>query len=89
MRCLLAFSVLLLCFLPSLAADETVVHNCDYWRLGKDEAEKAKLLKACDQIIGDKAFSKADHAMAYAERASAASSASRQDDAIEDLSRSA
>ena len=88
MRCLLAFSVLLLCCLPSLAADEKVVYDCDYWRLGKDEAEKAKLRKACDQIIGDKAFSKADRAMAYAERASAASSASRPDEAIEDLSQS-
>ena len=84
MRCLLAFSVLLLSCLPSLAADEKVVHDCDYWRLGNDEAEKAKLRKACDQIIGDKAFSKADRAMAYAERASFAANDKRSDDAIAD-----
>ena len=73
MRSPLAFAVLLLCCLPSLAADETVVHDCEYWLTGKDEAEQKELLKACDRIIEDKSFSKADRAMAYAEKASAAS----------------
>jgi tetratricopeptide (TPR) repeat protein len=39
-------------------------------------------LKACDRIIEDKASSKAHRAMAYAERAKAASRAERKDDAI-------
>ena len=88
MRCLLAFSVLLLCCLPSLAADEAVVNDCDYWLIGKDEAEQKERLKACDRIIEDKSFSNAHRALAYAERANAASREGRKDDAIANLDRS-
>jgi hypothetical protein len=83
MRCLLAVSVLLLlCCLPSLAANEALVKDCDYWLTGKDEAEQKELLKACDRIIEDKSFPKAHRALAYAEKASAASRGDRKDDAI-------
>ena len=88
MRCLLAFSVVLVCWLPSLAADEKVLHDCEYWLLGKDKSEQATLLKACDRIIEGKGFSKADRAMAYAEQARAASREERNDDAIANLGQS-
>jgi tetratricopeptide (TPR) repeat protein len=88
MRRLLAFSVLLLWCLPSLAADEKTVEDCDYWLLGKDEAEQKERLKACDRIVGDKSFSKSHRALAYAERASAAGRGNRNDDAIANLSQS-
>ena len=87
MRCPLAFAVLLLTCLPSLTADEKEVHDCDYWLLGKDEAEQKERLKACDRIIESKS-SKAHRALAYAERASAASRENRKDDAIANLDRS-
>jgi tetratricopeptide (TPR) repeat protein len=77
-------SILLLCS-TSLASDEEVIHDCDYWRLGKDDTEKARLLSACERIIKDKRFSRADRAMAYAERASYASGQNRSDDAIADF----
>ncbi len=88
MRSTIAAVFLIASWLPCLASDDKVVHDCDYWRLGKDQAEQAELRKACDRIINDKSFSKADRALAYAERASAASSDSRRDDAIADLSES-
>ena len=88
MRCLLAFSVLLLCCFPSLAADETVLHDCEYWLLGKDKSEQATLLKACDRILDGKGFSKAHRAMAYAELARAATRQDRKDDAIANLGQS-
>jgi tetratricopeptide (TPR) repeat protein len=88
MRSTIAAAFLIVSWLPCLASDDKAVHDCDYWRLGKDEAEQAELRKACDRIINDKSFSKADRALAYAERASAASSDSRRDDAIADLSQS-
>ena len=88
MRYLLAFSVLLLCCSPAVAEDEAVVKDCDYWLLGKDEAEQQERLKACDRIIGDRSFSTAHRALAYAERASAASRADRKDDAIANLGQS-
>jgi hypothetical protein len=56
-------SLLLLCG-PLLASDEEVIHDCDYWLLGKDDAEEAKLVAACDRIIKDKHFDRADRAMA-------------------------
>ena len=88
MRFTIAAVLLIASWLPCLASDDKVVHDCDYWRLGKDEAEQAELRKACDRIINDKSFSKADRALAYAERASAASSDNRRDDAIADLNQS-
>jgi tetratricopeptide (TPR) repeat protein len=88
MRCLLACVVLALSPLPSRAADDKLVHDCDYWLLGKDEAEQKERLKACDRIIEGKAYSKADRALAYAEKASAASRADRRDDAIANLDKS-
>jgi tetratricopeptide (TPR) repeat protein len=88
MRSTIAAVLLIASWPPCLASDDKVVHDCDYWRLGKDQAEQAELRKACDRIINDKSFSKADRALAYAERASAASSDSRSDDAIADLSQS-
>ena len=88
MRSTIAAAFLIVSWLPCPASDDKVVHDCDYWRLGKDEAEQAELRKACDRIINDKSFSKADRALAYAERAGAASSDNRRDDAIADLSQS-
>src|SRR5688572_28272527 len=88
MRSLLAFVVMLLSSFPSLAADEKEVHDCEYWLLGKDEAEQKERLKACDRIIEGRDYSKADRALAYAERASAASRAERRDEAIENLGQS-
>ena len=88
MRCLSAFSILLLCCLPSSAAKEKILHDCQYWLLGNDESEQATLLKACDRIIKGKGFSKADRAMAYAEQARAASREERNDDAIAHLGQS-
>ena len=88
MRSLFAFAVLLLSSLPSLAADETVVHDCEYWLLGNDKSEMATLLKACDRLIEGKGFSKAHRALAYAERARAASRQDRKDDAIANLGQS-
>ncbi len=88
MRSTIAAAFLIVSWLPCPASDDKVVHDCDYWRLGKDQAEQAELRKACDRIINDKSFSKADRALAYAERASAASSANRRDDAIADLNQS-
>jgi tetratricopeptide (TPR) repeat protein len=88
MRSTIAAVFLIASWLPCLASDDKVVHDCDYWRLGEDEAEKTKRLKACDRIIQDNSFSKAERAMAYAERADAASSAERKDEAISDLSQS-
>jgi tetratricopeptide (TPR) repeat protein len=84
-RHLLAFASILLLCSTSLASDEEVIHDCDYWRLGKDDTEKARLLSACERIIKDKRFSRADRAMAYAERASYASGQNRSDDAIADF----
>ena len=88
MRSPFALTVLLVCCLPSLAADEKVLHDCEYWLLGKDKSEQATLLKACDRIIAGKGFSKADRAMAYAEKAKAASREERNDDAIANLGQS-
>ena len=88
MRYLFAFSVLLLCWLPSFAADEKILHDCEYWLLGNDKSEQATLLKACDRIIEGKGFSKSDRAMAYAEQARAASREERNDDAIAHLGQS-
>lgn len=88
MRCLLASVVLALSHLAPLAGDATLVNDCDYWLLGKDEAEQKELLKACDRIIEGKPFSKAHRAMAYAEKASAASRANRTNDAIANLDKS-
>ena len=85
LRHLLAFASFLLLCSTSLASDEEVIHDCEYWRLGKDDAEKAKLVAACDRIISDKHFAPADRAMAYAERAGFASNGSRNDDAIADF----
>ena len=85
LRHVLAFALFLLPCCSSGAADEQVIHDCDYWRLGKDNAEKAKGLAACDRIIKDKHFAPADRAMAYAERAGFAANESRNDDAIADL----
>lgn len=83
MRRALALAFLLLLCLPSLAADERVIDDCDYWRLGKDEAEKASRRAACDRIIKNKKhFSTADRAMAYAELASFAEGEGRSEDAI-------
>jgi tetratricopeptide (TPR) repeat protein len=79
--------LLALCF-PAVAADEKLIDDCDYWRLGKDENEKKERLQGCDRIIDDKRFSKADRAMAYAERASFASSNNRNEEAISDLDHS-
>ena len=87
MRYVFAFTFFLLLSPASIASDEQVIHDCDYWRLGKDEAEEAKLRAACDQIINDKHFAKAHRAMAYAERASYASNKNRSDDAIADFDR--
>ena len=84
-RHLLAFASFLLLCSTSLASDEEVIHDCEYWRLGKDDAEKAKGLAACDRIIKDKHFTPAERAMAYAERSLAATRANRNDDAIADL----
>src|SRR4029079_1335625 len=88
MRWLPAFAILLLSCLPSLTADETVVHDCEYWLLGRDEAEQKKLLNACDRIIEGKGFSKTHRALAYAERARAANRQDRKDDAIANLGQS-
>ena len=77
-------SLLLLCG-SALAADDPLIHDCDYWRLGKDEAEQARGLAACDRIIKDKQFDRAVRGMAYAERASYASQKDRSDDAIADF----
>ena len=88
MRWPLAFAVLLLSCLPSFSTDEKAVEDCDYWLLGKDKAEEKERLKACDRIIEDKSFSNAHRAMAYAEKASAASRENRKDDAIANLSQS-
>ena len=82
LRHVLAFALFLLPCCSSGAADEPVIHDCDYWRLGKDNAEKAKGLAACDRIIKDKHFAPADRAMAYAERAHFAANEGRNDDAI-------
>ena len=68
MRSPFALTVLLVCRLPSLAADEKVLHDCEYWLLGKDKSEQGTLLKACDRIIAGKGFSKADRAMATRRR---------------------
>ena len=87
-RAWIALASLLLVCSSSLASDEQTVHACDYWLLGKDEAEQKERLNACDRIIDGKGFSNADRAMAYAERASAASRAERRDEAIENLGQS-
>jgi tetratricopeptide (TPR) repeat protein len=88
MRSLLAFAVILFSWLPAIAADEKVVEDCDYWLLGKDDAERAERLKACDRVITGKGFSKANRALAYAEKASAASRNTRNDEAIAALDQS-
>ena len=88
MRYVLVFaSLLILCF-PSIASDEEVIENCKRWTQGKDDADKAKRVARCDQIIKDKHFSKADRAMAYEERARAARMKGRADDGIADLDQS-
>jgi hypothetical protein len=83
-RHILVFVVLVLLCSSSLASDEQDIDDCDYWRLGKDDADKAKRLAACDRIIKDKHFAPADRARAYAERAGFAGGESRNDDAIAD-----
>ena len=47
MRSTLAALLLIAAWVPALADD---VKDCDYWRLGKDEAEKAALLKVSDVV---------------------------------------
>jgi tetratricopeptide (TPR) repeat protein len=85
MRSTLAAAVLIATSVAALADD---AKDCDYWRLAKDKAEEAERLKACDRIISDKRLSRAQRAMAYAERADKASSDERRDDAIADLGQS-
>jgi tetratricopeptide (TPR) repeat protein len=87
-RTLLAFAVVVFSCLPSIAAGDKVVEDCDYWLLGKDDAERQERLKACDRIIAGKGFSKANRALAYAEKASAASRNERNDEAIAALGQS-
>lgn len=86
MRCrgLVLLAVLLLCG-PALAADETDFDKCNYWRLGKDEADKANRRTACDRVIAGKSYTPAQRAEAYAERASWDAEDHRRPDAIADL----
>jgi tetratricopeptide (TPR) repeat protein len=78
------FAVLLVCD-PALASDKQEIHDCTFWQLGKDEAEKARLATACDRIIKSKGFSPSERAEAYAERADRASHQNRSDAAIADF----
>lgn len=71
----------------ALAADEQLIRDCDYWRLGKDEAEQARGRAACDQIIKAKKLDRAVRGMAYSERAGYASQQDRSDDAIADFTK--
>jgi len=57
---------LLLCG-PAAASDEK---DCDYWRLGKDEADQASRFAACNRIIANEHLDARVRALAYAERAS-------------------
>jgi tetratricopeptide (TPR) repeat protein len=67
---------------PALADDNK---DCFYWRLGKDDAEKASRRAACDRIIAGKGATDADRAVAYAERASWDERDNRRADAIADF----
>ena len=62
-----------------------VIHDCDYWRRGKDDAEKAKRAGGLRSDHQGQAFDRADRAMAYAERAGFAGDKGRSDDAIADF----
>ena len=81
---LVLLATLLLCG-PALASDEKELDNCRYWRLGKDDADKANLRAACERIIAGRSFSPAQRAEAYANRASWASEDHRHADAIADF----
>jgi tetratricopeptide (TPR) repeat protein len=83
---LLPTALLLLSASASLADNAQTVEDCEYWRLGADDAEKASRLAACDTVIGNKRFAEKDRAMAYAERAGRAQNDNRATDAIADLS---
>ncbi len=67
---------------PALADDNK---DCFYWRLGKDDAEKASRRAACDRIIAGKGATDTDRAVAYAERASWDEQDNRRADAIADF----
>ena len=85
MRCrgFVMLAVLLLCC-PALAGS-TDYDDCRYWRLGKDAADIANRLAACDRIIKGENFTPAERASAFASRADRASSDNRPADAIADF----
>jgi tetratricopeptide (TPR) repeat protein len=70
-RLVLVLLAPLFLFGPASALDE---RDCDYWRLGKNDAEKASRFEACNRIIGNKFLDAAVRARAYAERANWAES---------------
>lgn len=67
MRFLSSFLLAALLFYnPALASDD---HDCEYWRLGKDDAEKASWQAACSRIIANQNLESGVRARAYASRA--------------------
>lgn len=84
MRICCVIAALLFLSSPSFAASEKLLENCRYWRLAKDDAEKAVRVAACDRIIADKSTAPADLAEAYAVRANRAESEDRKTDALAD-----
>jgi tetratricopeptide (TPR) repeat protein len=68
-RPVLAFIAALCLCSPVLADDNEDVEKCQFWRLGKDEADSANRFAACDRVIAGKNFSKEQRAAAFAKRA--------------------